>query len=149
MWGRHDFASGDTAACARRRINHEDLQTFLRYALMMTSLTDFYYHAAKDGWERELESKILDPAVAAKVLKAEEKQLQLSRLHMAWQSTSDAVVSQGNQDDPLPESVRQMLDQRWKSRYCDFTLEPALTPSSASIHRLYREWSPWPPVHCV
>ena len=128
--GPHDFASGDTAAkdgglqsCLTLARAHEDIQTFLRNVLMMASLTDFYDYVAKDGWERELES-----VVTAKVLKPEEKQLQVSRLQMAWQIGRQAAA---NQDDPLPESVRQMLDQQWKSRYGDFTLEPALTPSSA------------------
>ena len=54
-------------------------------------------------------------------------------------ATSESVLTQASQDDPLAESVRQMLDQRWKARYGEFTLERALTASSAIIKRLYRE----------
>ena len=138
---------GGLQSCLTLARVHEDIQIFLKDVLHMTSLTDFYYYVTKESWEKELEIKILEPAVAAKVVKDTDKPLQLSRLRMAWQSadkvmaTTDSVASQASQDEPLPENIRQMLDQRWKSRYGEFVLEPALTASSAIIHRLYREWS--------
>ena len=78
--------------------------------------------------------------MAAKIIKDEEKALQLSRLRMAWQSadkvmsTADSVLSQSNQDEPLPESVRQMLDQRWKARYGELVLVPRMVPETPKHH---------------
>ena len=109
---------------------------------------------AKDAWEAELDVKVVKPAVEASVITEAMKPIQLARVRMAWQSAAklqDAaeaqVSSSGSADDPLPETARQLLDQRWKRRYPDFTLDPALMGASAIIH--HREWIQGQPTTVV
>ena len=139
---------GGLASCMSIARVATELTDYITKELKMSNLNDFYFYVSKENWETELDTKILEGAVAvAKAIKEEERPLQLSRLRMAWQSASKVLATAeavstptGATDDPLPESVRQMLDQRWKVRYPEMPLEPALTASSSIVHRLYREW---------
>ncbi|CAE6920920.1 aspC [Symbiodinium sp. CCMP2592] len=138
---------GGLASCLGIARVKAELATFMKDTLKMESLQDFFFYVAKDAWEAELDTKVVTPAVTATVITEGMKAIQLARVRMAWQSAAklqDVVETQaagsGSADDPLPETARQLLDQRWKKRYPDFVLDPALMGASAIIHRLYREW---------
>ncbi|OLP77008.1 hypothetical protein AK812_SmicGene42982 [Symbiodinium microadriaticum] len=142
----HAADGGLTSCWAIARVKVE-LQNYMRDILQMASLHDFFHFVAASAWEAELDSKIIEGAVTAQIITTAERQLQLARLRMSWQSASkclDAASAAGSsstdRDEPLPDSTRQMLEQNWKARYNEVTLEPALTASSSIVHRIYREW---------
>ena len=149
-------SDGGLASCLAIARVKPELATFMKDVLKMESLQDFFFYVAKDAWEAELDTKVVKPAVEASIITEAMKPIQLVRVRMAWQSTAklqDAVDSQLSSstsvDEPLPETARQLLDQRWKKRYPDFSLDPALMGASAIIHRLYREWIQGQPTTVV
>ena len=96
----------------------------------------------------ELEARVINSAVKDQIIADTMKPIQLARIRMAWKSATkvmevadhQASGGGGKEDEPLPETVKQMLDQRWRSKYPGIVLDPALMPSCAIVHRLYREW---------
>ena len=87
----------------------------------MESSQDFFFYVAKDTWESELDVKVVKPAVEASIITEAMKPIQLARvIRMAWQSAAKVQNSADTQassssspDDPLPETARQLLDQRF------------------------------------
>ena len=141
-------ADGGLMSCLAIARVKPELITYMKDVLKMETLQDFFFYVAKDAWEAELDSKVVKLAVDSSIITEAMKPIQLARVRMAWQSaaklqdTAEAVASTAvsSSEDPLPETARQMLDQRWKKRYPEFSLDPALMGASAIIHRLYREW---------
>ena len=139
-------SDGGLSSCLSISRVKSELITHMKDKLSMESLQDFFFYIAKDAWESELEKKVIDPAVTATVITEAMKPIQLARVRLAWQSAhkvlevADFQPASSSQDEPLPENIRQMPDQKWKSKYPDVQLDPALMGASAIVHRLYREW---------
>ncbi|CAE7221212.1 aspC [Symbiodinium sp. CCMP2592] len=142
----HAADGGLTSCFARVK---PELVTYMKDVLKMESLQDFFFYVAKDAWEAELDVKVVKPAVdasgSASVITEAMKPIQLARVRMAWQSAAKvqnvaeaSLTSAGSADDPLPETARQLLDQRWKKRYPEFAIDPALMGASAIIHQKMR-----------
>jgi hypothetical protein len=141
----HDPDGGLKSCLTMARVKAE-LVAFIQDKLGVTSLTDFFYYVTAERWQDELQSSIIKAAAHATVLTESETPIQLSRLRMAWQSankimsTTSLTSSAATSDDPLPDSLRALLEQRWRATYPNIELDPTLQPSSALIHRLYNEW---------
>ena len=121
-------ADGGLMSCLAIARVKPDLITYMKDVLKMETLQDFFFYVAKDAWEAELDSKVVKLAVDSSIITEAMKPIQLARVRMAWQSaaklqdTAEAVASTAasSSEDPLPETARQMLDQRWKKRYPEF-----------------------------
>ena len=84
----------------------------------MSSLRDFFQVVSSATWEAELGAKILEGAVAvAKVLGAR------SGSFSQVEATSSTPSAASAADDPLLDSVRQMLEQNWKARCPEMCLK--------------------------
>ncbi|CAE7280076.1 unnamed protein product, partial [Symbiodinium sp. CCMP2456] len=141
-------ADGGLMSCLAIARVKPELVTHMKDVLKMESLQDFFFYVSKEAWEAELDSKVVKLAVEASIITEGMKPIQLARVRMAWQSaaklqdSASALASSAasSSEDPLPETARQMLEERWKKRYPEFSLDPAIMGASAIIHRLYREW---------
>ena len=125
-----------------------ELVTYMPETLKIESLQDLIHYVAKDHQESELESKVVGPAVKDAIISDAMKAIQFARVRMAWKSAhkvmevadSQATGYTGKDDEVLPETIKQGLDQRWNAACPHFNMDPALTPPSSILHRLYREW---------